>query len=232
MLLKYQSNYKLLSVLGLIMGFGFSFIFPVDNFLSRGSMVFSMLMFVTGIYFGCRSALSLDLCLTVKNNVSFVRSVLINAICMAIYIAIIDTIIFRNVLPKIFVDSAIGTPITLRYVIYFTRAFYESSMYRLFIGGVVTFIICYIFRQQNNTKIVIMAATIAQLINVIFNVVISLDVDINLIMMLWILLRFLLPGIFWSYLYYKKGFLVSEYSAATTHLFYQPVLSKALSIIW
>jgi hypothetical protein len=72
------------------------------------------------------------------------------------------------------------------------------------------------------------AIVIAQAVPMLLNEIPFYPQTITPIFMLYVVVRFILAGILWGYLYWRHGFATSEIAHVSTHIFLQPLLGYLL----
>ncbi len=220
-----------LSGLGLVIGLLFAVLFPIDPLIAGGNALRSVVLFVMGVWLATILAPKVGLSSGVVPQRSILGAVAGYAVLQALYIVIVDAVLFRSVLPANYVNTFLHEPLAERLLGYCTRAFYESLMYRFFIGTTLIWCIRWVLRLRGPIPfgIVMMAMLAAQTINIAANVLGVYWPEATPAVMLWIVVRFVLPGTFWGYVYYRSGLVVSEYAASALHLILQPVIGFALA---
>lgn len=220
-----------LSHAGFLISLVFAAAIPVDHLLANGSSLLSTLLFVGGTWVGTSLAPKVGLLTGAKVQKSYLSVTLAPALATALFVILIDAVCFRSSLPSKYVDEFLTAPVSVRLPAYCARAFYESLMYRLFIGTVLTWCISRSLGQRDAApfRVVLVAMFVAQMINITANVLVPYWTEVTPTLILWMVLRFVLPGTLWGCLYYRNGLIVSEYVAAITHIFLQPLIGPALA---
>jgi len=96
------------------------------------------------------------------------------ALFVALAIALIDGVLFRNFLPAPYVEFFRSTTLGQRLTYFMLRAFNENVFYRLFVFSALTFVINKAWRKKSDASArggVWIAMVIAQTINIWLNVV-------------------------------------------------------------
>lgn len=146
------------------------------------------------------------------------------ALGVAIWCVVLDGFVFRSALPAGYFAFE-QQPLWLRLIYYCSRAFNENVLYRLFLGSLFAWALRGLWADPKLAFALSMLGMIAaQLINVAVNVSAA---GVSLESAIWALLRFVLPGILWAYLYVRHGFTANEGAAMGVHCFLQPMVSFA-----
>lgn len=112
------------------------------------------------------------------------------------------------------------------------RAYVENVFYRLFLFSVLAYLISTIWRSKNRFAkpvIMIVAMTVAQIINIWINVVLPSGTSLTLNIMIYDAVRYIAPGVCWALIYWKYGFSTAEIASVGCHIFLQPMLGWALA---
>jgi hypothetical protein len=107
------------------------------------------------------------------------------------------------------------------------RAWNENIIYRLTVMSVLAWIIGFVWRGDGGRPAAgafVLAAVIAQVINISINV----SEASSCMMLVYDVLRYIVPGVLWGYLYWRHGFATAEIASVGTHPFLQPLLGIAI----
>jgi hypothetical protein len=66
---------------------------------------------------------------------------------------------------------------------------------------------------------------LAMFVNIGLNVWLLPGASAAPLSIIYVIVRFIGPGVLWGYLYWRHGFLTAEISRAATHVFLQPLLT-------
>jgi hypothetical protein len=147
---------------------------------------------------------------------------------VAIWCLALDQIVFRAFLPARYCASE-QQLLVVRLANYSMRALNENVLYRLFFGSLLAFLLRMIWRKPKFAFFLSMTGmAAAQIVNVAVNILPS--TTLNPITASWLILRFVAPGVLWSWLYVRHGFAANEGAAITVHDFLQPMVSVALAL--
>jgi hypothetical protein len=146
------------------------------------------------------------------------------ALAVAIWCVVMDAVVFRSILPPGYYGSE-QQPLGLRLLYYCSRAFNENVLYRLFLGSLFAYALRKLLPQPKfAVALAMLGMAAAHLINVLANMGYAGFAPETC---LWLLLRFMVPGIAWSWLYVRHGFVANEGAAMGVHCFLQPMVSIA-----
>jgi hypothetical protein len=150
---------------------------------------------------------------------------------VAIAIVLIDGVLFRAILPPEYVASfhhGLGE----RMAYYMLRAFNENILYRLFLMSSIVWALGLVWRNAQG-KIppgaIWFAIISAQAVPMFLNGLPLFSEAITPATILFIVVRFILAGVLWGYLYWRYGFLTTEIAHVSTHIFLQPIMGFALA---
>lgn len=146
------------------------------------------------------------------------------AIGVATWCIVMDGILFRSILPAGY-HAFEQTPLSLRLLYYCSRALNENVLYRLLAGAAFAWVLRRIWCNPKYGLALTMAGmTIAHVINIALNTPLS---DPTPATLTWVALRFVAPGVLWSWLYVRHSFATNEGAAIGVHLILQPLASIA-----
>ena len=147
------------------------------------------------------------------------------AIAVALYVAVIDVVLFRSTLSASYVAS-LHTPLNIRLSYFMLRAFNENVIYRLFVFSSLLYLLSLSNGSRNLTPAWIASAmVVAQVINIGLNVVIPSPDPITATSIFYDLLRYVSPGVLWAWLFWRFGFITAEVASVGCHIFLQPMFS-------
>ena len=116
----------------------------------------------------------------------------------------------------------LGAPLGIRLFLYMIRAFNENIMYRLFLGSVLIWLIGLIWKGPNGRPAYgayWLGFAIAQGANAWINVVMVSPITAAAIG--YDAARYVVPGLVWSWLYWRWGFQSNEIACTTVHIPFQ-----------
>ena len=146
------------------------------------------------------------------------------ALGVAVWCIVMDGLIFRSSLPPGYHLSE-QLPLSTRLLYYCSRAFNENVMYRLFLGSLFAWLLRRWLRDAHYALALSMGGmAAAQFVNVTANLAFAGFAPET---SLWLLLRFVLPGVLWAWLYVRHGFAANEAAAMGVHGFLQPMVTVA-----
>ena len=145
--------------------------------------------------------------------------------CVAVFLTFVDAVLFRAILPHTYVASIEDTSTLQRIAYYLMRGFNEEILYRLFLGTVFACVLGKIWRGG----ISIMAAMVlAQTVNAVVGFWWVSDEPLTPFVIAYGVLRIVVPGTIWGYLYWRHGLLTSLTAHLTSHVFLQPMLTWSI----
>ncbi|MBW8784974.1 MAG: hypothetical protein JF593_10100 [Novosphingobium sp.] len=147
------------------------------------------------------------------------------ALAVAIYVALLDGIGFRWLLPADYV-TFLRTPLPSRFSYFMLRAFNENVIYRLFVFPLLTWAALRTVGRKAPVALVILAcAILTQMLNIGTNVVAPSAEPLTAVRLIYDVLRYVLPGTLWALVFWRYGFVIAEVASVTCHLFLQPLFS-------
>jgi len=147
------------------------------------------------------------------------------AVALGLAIAALDLAAPRSILLPGFLDGLRETPTLVRIEYYAVRAFGEDVVYRLFLMSLLAAAGAGLWRQRP-ASVYWLAIIAAQLLNVTLTC--WAYTELTPAMALYTVIRLVLPGVLWGYLYWRHGFLTATLTHVATHLVYQPLMTLAL----
>jgi hypothetical protein len=120
-------------------------------------------------------------------------------------------------------------PLGLRLSYFILRAFNENVLYRLFLGSVLAWLIGLGWKGPGGRPAegaFALAFVVSQLLNIGINV--ASQAPITPAALIYDGVRYVAPGLIWSWLYRRHGFCSNEIACAGAHLFFQPLVTLGL----
>jgi hypothetical protein len=148
-----------------------------------------------------------------------------SAFAVAVYVSIVDGFLFRAVLPPTYVNEFRPNSLNARLAYYFLRAFQENVIYRLFVFSGLMLSVSRLRGQAVTEFPSMLVWTIAfatQFLNVAINVMVADPFSGTLFA--YDIVRFVVPGTLWGWLYWRHGFVTIEVAHVACHAFLQPAL--------
>ena len=151
---------------------------------------------------------------------------LLTAVVVALWCVAVDWL-FRAQLHPAYVAFIRQEPVATRIVIMAMRAVNENIIYRLFVTTALVAAIGRVWRAGNNPASggCWTAIVLAQVLNIVINVA----APTTPLIALHDALRYVVPGIVWGWLYWKRGFQSVEIACTSVHLALQPLLTMAFA---
>lgn len=217
----------ILLLLSIIGSCALAYVIPFDVLFARATMnhpaerAIAMLFFwIAGLWLRRANGLSLPI-------VDLPRPVLTIALIaagVAIWCIVLDAVVFRAILPPGY-HALEQEPLSIRLMYFCSRAFNENVLYRLFLGSLFAWVLRAAFRRPELAFTLSMTGMLgAQLLNVGANMA---GIGFSLETTVWLLLRFVAPGVLWAWLYVRHGFVANEAAAVGVHCFLQPAVTIA-----
>jgi hypothetical protein len=160
-----------------------------------------------------------------------VLSPLLLAAAVAVYVAIMDAFIFRAELSPDYVTLIARHGLLDRFGYFMLRAFNESILYRLFLSSVLVWLLGRFWQGENGMPAngaYWLGMTLAQAVNIGINVTFATGFATTPELIAHDILRYVVPGVVWGYLYFRHGFIAHEIAAVGTHLYLQPLLGLTI----
>lgn len=149
---------------------------------------------------------------------------LLVALLVAIYVVILDAFLFRGVLAQDYV-AFLHQPLDVRLGYFMLRAFNENVVYRLFAFTALTVLVSLAAGRRTLPFASVFAVMVfAQIINIGVNLVLPADEPWSAVILVYDILRYIVPGVIWACLFRRCGFVVAEVASVGCHLFLQPAL--------
>lgn len=147
------------------------------------------------------------------------------AVAVALWCIVMDGIVFRSILPDGYYSFE-RQPLGIRLLYFGSRAFNENVLYRLFLGSLFAWLLRTAFRRSGRAlALSMLGMALAHGVNVAVNMAYA---GFSPETSLWLILRFGVPGIIWSWLYVRHGFVANEAAAVGVHFVLQPLVSVAI----
>ena len=153
------------------------------------------------------------------------------AIAVAVYVAIIDGVLFRTTLPVSYVQLFEAAGLRDRLTYFMLRAFNENVIYRLFAFSTLYYLIALIDGVKANDlppPLIWCAMIATQTLNIGMNVTALSPDPLSFATLFYDALRYVAPGVLWAWLYWRFGFLTAEVASVGCHIFLQPALGVLL----
>lgn len=153
------------------------------------------------------------------------------ALLVAVYVTIIDCLVFRTILSQSYVDIFNNIPLGQRLLIFMLRAWNENIIYRLFVMSTLSWLLGLVWKADTGRAAAgafLLAAILAQVINIYINVVSQASAPVTATILAYDLVRYVFPGVLWGYLYWRHGFATAEIASVGTHPFLQPLLGALI----
>lgn len=134
---------------------------------------------------------------------------------------------FRARLGAGYVHGLVDTPLALRVAVFLAHVFNEEVLYRLFLGSVLAWAFARHRVGPARTWAIWCGFCLAQAVNVAVNVLSRTatgPVDLG-----YDALRFYAPGLVWSWLYVRRGFLAAVVGHMGAQLVFQALIGLALA---
>jgi len=135
---------------------------------------------------------------------------------------------FRSSLHQSYVE-VMTAPLALRMALYMLRAFNENIIYRLFLATLLIWLIGRLWRGPDGLPAegaYWVGFTLSQMVNVWINV--TSQAPLTALALSHDALRYVTPGLVWSWLYRRHGFQSNEIACTSVHLFFQPLVTLGL----
>jgi hypothetical protein len=120
-------------------------------------------------------------------------------------------------------------PVWTRIAGFGLRAYNENILYRLFLGSVLVWLIGRVWRRSDGAIAAgayVTGFVLSQVINIWINV--TSHGPLTGIALIHDAVRYITPGLVWSWLYWRHGFQSNEIACTSVHVFLQPILSLGL----
>ncbi|MGF6773543.1 hypothetical protein P3T18_006057 [Paraburkholderia sp. GAS199] len=151
---------------------------------------------------------------------------------VALYIAAVDLVLFRSLLPASYVTYFAEQPLHRRLFYFILRAFNENILYRLFFMSTMLWCLGLVWRNARGRipdAAVWLTIVLAQAVPMLLNEAPFYPPHLTPVFLFYVVVRFILAGILWGVLYWRYGFLTAEVAHVSTHLFLQPIMGYVLS---
>ena len=174
-------------------------------------------MIIIGI--GC--ARRCGLFIVPQNNSRTLLSAVIAGAVMAIYLLLIDGLLFRSSLPKNYHEFITSSPLFLRLFYFTLRSIAEVIVFQLAIGSKLVWLLGRVWQGPDGrvtAGICFVGLMLAHLLNVCINVPMENSAFV------YDVLRFFSPGLIWAFLYRRFGLVAVLVAHSSTHVFFQPLI--------
>jgi hypothetical protein len=152
---------------------------------------------------------------------------------VAIAVACLDGFLMRGALSASYVELFRSNSTGWRLLYFLPRALIENVFYRLVLCSVLAYlagIICGSKTILAKPAVMIVVITAAQIINIWINVVLPSTGPLNVNILIYDALRYVLPGVAWGVIYWRYGFFTVEIASVGCHIFLQPMLGGVLAL--
>jgi hypothetical protein len=183
-----------------------------------------VLLAVAGAALGRRIGLSVER----ASRGQPMRDALVAAVAIAVWCALCDWF-WRPSLHADYVRFLTTTPLALRIALFAMRAVNENILYRLFLGSLFVWILGLVWKGPDGGPgqgAFWTGFTLAQMVNIWTNV--TALAPLTPVALLHDLLRYVMPGVVWGWLYWRRGFIATEVASTSVHLFFQPLVVLGL----
>jgi hypothetical protein len=156
------------------------------------------------------------------------RDGLTAAVLVAVWCALCDWL-WRPSLHADYVSVLKTTPLAARIAVFAMRALNENILYRLFLGSLLILVLGSVWKGPDGRiepGAFWTGFTLSQMINIWANVT-SLA-PVTPVALVHDLLRYVVPGVVWGWLYWRRGFAATELASTSVHLFLQPLVVLGL----
>ncbi|PQV54671.1 hypothetical protein [Paraburkholderia sp. BL21I4N1] len=153
------------------------------------------------------------------------------ALFVALYVAFVDLVLFRHLLPATYVAYFSGATLTARLTYFMLRAFNENIFYRLFFMSTVVWVLGLVCRDSQGrlpNAAYWFAIILAQAVPMLINEAPFYPPHLTPVFLVYVVVRFILAGVLWGFLYWKYGFVTAETAHVSTHVFLQPIMGLVL----
>ncbi|MFM0591666.1 hypothetical protein [Paraburkholderia dilworthii] len=150
---------------------------------------------------------------------------------VALYVAFVDLVVFRRLLPSTYVAYFSGLTLTTRLIYFMMRAFNENIFYRLFFMSAVLWVLGLVWRDSQGrlpNAAYWFAIVLAQAVPMLINEAPFYPPHLTPVFLLYVVVRFILAGVLWGFLYWRYGFVTAETAHVGTHIFLQPIMGFVL----
>lgn len=149
------------------------------------------------------------------------------AVFMAITVALID-FLFRSIIPSSYV-AFMHQDLKARLVYFMLRAFNENVFYRLFLFSMIALCLSNFLSDADGRPLPVafwISMVSAQIINISLNL--GIESAVTATTLIYDASRYIMPGVYWAWLYWRHGFATAEVASVTCHIFPQPALGYLL----
>jgi hypothetical protein len=157
-----------------------------------------------------------------------VRDALIAAVAVAVWCALCDWY-WRSSLHPAYVSYLTTTPLALRIAYYAMRALNENILYRLFLGSLFILILGWVWKGPDGRPApgaFWVGFTLAQAVNIWANI--TAFAPLTPAALMHDALRYVVPGVVWGWLYWRRGFAATEIACTSVHIVLQPLIVLGL----
>ncbi len=150
---------------------------------------------------------------------------------VALYVAFVDLVVFRRLLPSSYVAYFSGSALPARLIYFMMRGFNEDIFYRLFFMSTVLWVLGLVWRDSQGrlpSAAYWFAIILAQAVPMLINEAPFYPPHLTPGFLLYVVVRFILAGVLWGFLYWRYGFVTAQTAHIGTHIFLQPIMGFAL----
>lgn len=205
----------------------------VFNAVTHDSILLRIVLFIALTSIGSFCARQVGLSVLPFGTSRPILLALCCSLAVAIFAAVVDSVLFRSILPKAYVEYISGTAVVARIVLYMARSFNEDLLYRLFLMSGLVWVISERFLRNKGRPIPDWifwgAITLSQAIPIYLSTHIPTRMAWNDgPYFLYVTIRYVMPGLLWGFLYWRRGLITAQIGHACTHIFFQPLLGFIL----
>lgn len=127
--------------------------------------------------------------------------------------------------------ASLKAPVAWRIAGFAARALNENIIYRLFLGTVLVWAVGRLWKDASGRPAAgayVIGFTLSQVINIWINV--AAFAPLTPAHLMHDALRYVAPGLVWSWLYWRYGFQSNEIACTTVHVFLQPLVTIGLGM--
>jgi hypothetical protein len=203
----------------------------VFDALTGGSAILRMVAFALIATLGATCAARAGMRIAFYGTRHPVLTGLAAALVVAVWVALIDGVVFRTGLSQAYVRYFHTTGLGGRLEYFMLRAFNENVLYRLFLFSVLARALGTVWRGPDGrpaTPALWVAMVSAQIVNIAINVVLPTADTVTATSLVYDAVRYVAPGVAWAWLFARFGFATAEIASVGCHLFLQPMLGAVL----
>ena len=156
---------------------------------------------------------------------------LLGAAAIGVWCAVIDVAMRGQFIPG-YLDLVTKTPLMDRIPAFMMRAFNENILYRLFGVSVLAWGLGRLWKAPDGrpaSGAFWTAIVLAQAINIGVNI--TARFPVTPLGLVYDALRYMIPGIAWGWLYWKRDFQGNEIASTTVHIVLQPLVTVLMGLV-